>query len=68
MDIIRGQRGLMAKVARELKISRGAVAMWHEIPPKHVPEVASITGIPRYELRPDLWEPPCQPPAEVEAA
>lgn len=60
MDLLRSQRGLMTRIAGELGIERGAVAMWKKIPPERVPEVERITGIPRHQLRPDLWEAPGQ--------
>lgn len=60
MDLLRSQRGLMTKIAGELGIERGAVAMWKKIPPERVPEVSRITGYQRHQLRPDLWEPPSE--------
>lgn len=65
MTTIRQQRGLMAKIAAELGITRAAVAMWRQVPVQRVADVERLTGIPRHELRPDLWEAPAQP---VEAA
>jgi DNA-binding transcriptional regulator YdaS (Cro superfamily) len=58
MDLLRSQRGLMTRIAAELGIERGAVAMWKKIPPERVPEVERITGYPRHQLRPDLWDAP----------
>lgn len=60
MALIRKQRGLMAKIASELGITRAAVAMWKEIPADRVPDVERITGIPRHELRPSLWQKPAR--------
>jgi DNA-binding transcriptional regulator YdaS (Cro superfamily) len=62
METIRQQRGLMAKVARELGITRAAVTMWRRVPAERVAAVERVTGIPPHELRPDLF------PAPVEAA
>lgn len=58
MPLIRTKRGLQAKVARDLGITRGAVAKWDRVPAERVVDVERATGIPRHELRPDLWEPP----------
>ena len=58
MALLRSHRGLMTRIAAELGIERGAVAMWKQIPPARVPDVERITGIPRHQLRPDLWERP----------
>lgn len=58
MALIREQRGLLSKVAAEIGVTRAAVVKWRRIPAERVSRVSEITGIPRHELRPDLWEPP----------
>ena len=55
MDRLRSQRGLMAKLAATLGISRSAVAMWKEVPAERVVAVEAATGIPRQSLRPDIF-------------
>lgn len=55
MDLIRSQRGTMAKIAAELRLSRAAVAMWRKVPAERVVEVERATGISRHLLRPDLY-------------
>jgi len=48
----------IAELARQLNISRGSVYKWKwadKIPAERVLQVESITGIPRSELRPDLF-------------
>jgi hypothetical protein len=57
MQSIRSKRGMLAKVAHGLGLTRAAVVKWDRVPAERVPEVESITGIPRHELRPDLWQP-----------
>lgn len=59
MQLIRSQRGLMAKVARDLGLSRSAVADWQRVPAELLPAVEASTGIPRHQLRPDICFPPC---------
>ena len=44
----------MARIARELRITRGAVSSWTEIPIERVADVARITGIPARQLCPSL--------------
>ena len=44
------------ELARMLGMSRQAVAKWTVVPPRHVLLVERISGIPRYELRPDLHD------------
>ena len=58
MAMIRAKRGLMAEVSRALGVTRAAVATWPRVPAERVIEVSRITGIPRHDLRPDIYEPP----------
>lgn len=58
MDLLRSRRGVMAKVADRLGLTRAAVATWKRVPAERVRAVADITGIPLHELRPDLYDPP----------
>ena len=59
MALIRAQRGLLAKVARDLGLTRPAVATWTRVPAERLPEVEASTGIPRHLLRPDICLPQC---------
>lgn len=45
----------MARVARGLGLRSSAVAVWVRVPAERVVEVERITGIPREQLRPDLY-------------
>jgi DNA-binding transcriptional regulator YdaS (Cro superfamily) len=49
------QAGGGAKLATALNLKRQAVYQWQRIPADHVNTVERITGIPRHELRPDLY-------------
>lgn len=42
-------------LARQLKISHVAVYRWKHIPVRRLSDVERITGIPREELRPDIF-------------
>lgn len=42
-------------LAGELGISTSAVWQWRRVPAERVIEVEKFTGIPRHELRPDLY-------------
>lgn len=42
-------------ISRELGITHGAVYQWKKVPAERVLEVERVTGIPRHELRPDLY-------------
>ncbi len=65
--IIRSADG-PAKLGRVLGLSHSTILAWKSVPPKHVPAISRLTGIPRHELRPDLWEAPATAPAHQDAA
>ena len=44
-----------ARLAASLDISIQAVSQWEEVPPLRVLAVERISGVPRHELRPDLY-------------
>lgn len=50
-------RGTRMAIARACGITHGAVSQWAEVPAERVQVVEQITGIPRSELRPDLYPP-----------
>jgi len=54
---IKAVRGMAAKIARALRLHAPAVSRWKRVPAEHVMKVEKITGIPRDELRPDLYPP-----------
>ena len=47
--------GSQLALARGLGISHQAVAQWERVPAERVAEVERITGIPREQLRPDIF-------------
>ena len=51
--------------AEAVGVSRRTVFNWKavRIPADRVPDVERITGIPRHELRPDLWDAPAAQPS-----
>jgi DNA-binding transcriptional regulator YdaS (Cro superfamily) len=48
------------KLGRALGITRQAVEQWkgRVVPPEHVLAIEKLTGVTRYELRPDIYGPP----------
>ncbi len=55
MDAVRDRMPL-ARLAREIGITRGAVAQWDKVPAERIGDVARVTGIPFSVLRPDLFK------------
>lgn len=54
-------RGRLTEVAKACGITHSAVSQWDRVPSDRVLIVERVTGIPRAELRPDLY-------GELEAA
>jgi len=50
-------KGSIAALARALGITRAAICQWRKIPAERVIEIERVTGVPRHELRPDLYAP-----------
>lgn len=64
--------GGSSKLGRALGITRQAVEAWkgkgRVVPPEHVLEIEKLTGVSRYELRPDIYgAPPTNPKRRAEA-
>lgn len=49
------------KLAGHLGITPQAISQWERVPVMHVLRVEQITGVPRHELRPDIYPPPNSP-------
>ncbi|WP_082494625.1 MULTISPECIES: Cro/CI family transcriptional regulator [unclassified Methylobacterium] len=60
-----------AALARSLGISSAAISQWQSCPPLRVLKVEAASGVPRHELRPDLYQSPASGmvgPSEVSVA
>lgn len=53
-DIIQ-KAGGVCSLARQLGVRHVSVIRWKEVPVKRLLEVERITGVPREELRPDIF-------------
>lgn len=53
-------RGRAQALAGTLHISPSAISQWQRIPAERALEIEAATGIPRHELRPDLYPSPEQ--------
>lgn len=47
--------GGVVALSIKLGLSRGAVSQWSRVPIDRVADVEKLTGIPREELRPDVF-------------
>ena len=52
-----GVGGIVA-LSKKLGMSRGAVSQWKRVPAERVLSVEHITGVPRHEIRPDIYPMP----------
>jgi DNA-binding transcriptional regulator YdaS (Cro superfamily) len=50
----------LAELAREIGITAQAISQWDDVPPLRVLAVERATGVPRHELRPDLYPEPSE--------
>jgi DNA-binding transcriptional regulator YdaS (Cro superfamily) len=52
----------MADLARRIGINKSSVTLWGQrrVPAERVLEVEKATGIPRHELRPDIYPAPVE--------
>ncbi len=48
-------RRLVRPIATALNLTTQAVYAWHRVPAEKVVLIEEITGIPREELRPDIY-------------
>jgi len=51
------KHGSRAAVAERLGITRQSMDQWEQTPPKHVLEMEKLSGVSRYDLRPDVYGP-----------
>jgi DNA-binding transcriptional regulator YdaS (Cro superfamily) len=50
--------GTASALAQKLGITAQALSQWSQVPPRRVLQVERLTGVPRHELRPDIYPPP----------
>ena len=55
MDAVKDNVRSLAFLARELGVTRSAVAQWGRVPAERIADVARITNLPMATLRPDLF-------------
>ena len=61
-----GNTGLAKLLCGEgIRITPQAISQWSKVPAERVLTVERLTGVPRHDLRPDLYPPPA---SEADAA
>jgi DNA-binding transcriptional regulator YdaS (Cro superfamily) len=55
IEVVKEKGGGYSRLAKSLGLQRATVWGWKAVPAKHAIAVERITGIPREELRPDLY-------------
>jgi len=53
---LKAERGRLSNLARALGITPAAINQWETVPADKLIVIEGETGIPRQELRPDLYE------------
>jgi DNA-binding transcriptional regulator YdaS (Cro superfamily) len=48
-------------LGRAIGVTSQAISQWRRVPVERVLAVEAATGIPRHELRPDIYPPPSMP-------
>lgn len=54
---LKSVRGRASDLAKKLKMHPSALSQWTQVPAERVRDVERLTGIPRHDLRPDLFGP-----------
>ena len=69
LERAKGEVGGAVALAKAIGgISSQAVSQWDKVPVSRVLDVERITGVPRHELRPDIYPPPVPAPSESQGA
>jgi len=52
---LRKERGRLRDLAVALSVSPATILTWKQVPPKYCLKIEEITGVSRFDLRPDVY-------------
>lgn len=52
--------GTAAELALQIGVTPQALSQWEKVPPLRVLDVERASGVPRHELRPDMYPKPAE--------
>lgn len=55
LEHIRSKRGRLRDLAKALDVSPSTILTWRQVPPLHCLKIERLTGVSRYDLRPDIY-------------
>jgi pyruvate kinase len=55
LDYLNAERGRRVWMAHELGINPASISQWDRVPVERVNDISRLTGIPRENLRPDIF-------------
>jgi len=64
LDRAKQAAGGATGLARHLGVTSQAISQWRRVPAERVLDVERASGVPRHELRPDLYPTPTSEAAE----
>jgi len=57
LEHIRAKRGRLRDMALALEVSPSTILTWKQVPPAYCLKIEGMTGVSRYDLRPDIYGP-----------
>lgn len=55
LEHIRAQRGRLRDLSKDLSVSPSTILTWKQVPPLYCLKIEKLTGVSRYDLRPDIY-------------
>lgn len=55
LEHLRLKRGRLTDLANEIKVHPSTILTWKQVPPVYCLTIERVTGVSRYDLRPDIY-------------